>query len=491
MGSFASPIAAAFARQRNSASSLALTSSSGNAQPADDSPMEQEATPVHEGLESQAPRSRNAKRALQHVSIKQERQRVVKWMIAYVREIGCEDNICAITIKNFPTLFRQPNMNANLQKASRWWKDREGILADVESEVSFNCVSQRQDHYNIVHRLQTGKLSCSPAKQEQIDRSIAYHLGKVHRAFESGILDENLQENVDETHFVINMDNGRTLGFRGDRDIKYADVVSGGVSMTMVVKVTGGRSAKISSPFMIFQNDNCSYPIRGVPDNIPGVSYRTTRKSFMTNACLLEYYNERRASWADPSGGTRVQWLDNVSSHNMTPEIEEALRNIRTEVRYLPANSTHLTQPCDTFVISKIKDAWTKLWEEHKVHLILHHEWQGDGDPGTSGLLKNPGKSFFLTLAAKAVAEVNQQKTKAIGSPGEEGYVPPMTFARKAMIMCGLSLNTDGRWTESQLSVGLQNIISRYRSNFEGNTEMLTISPESNQIQIVNDSQCL
>ena len=42
-------------------------------------------------------------------------------------------------------------------------------------------------------------------------------------------------ENVDETHFIINMDNGKSLGFRGDDTIKYADVVSGGVRITMVV----------------------------------------------------------------------------------------------------------------------------------------------------------------------------------------------------------------------------------------------------------------
>ena len=29
-------------------------------------------------------------------------------------------------------------------------------------------------------------------------------------------------------HFVMNMDNGKTLGFCGDQVVKYADVVSGG-----------------------------------------------------------------------------------------------------------------------------------------------------------------------------------------------------------------------------------------------------------------------
>lgn len=68
----------------------------------------------------------------------------------------------------------------------------------------------------------------------------------------SGELDENYQENMDEIHFLINMNNGRTLGFRGDREVKYAEVVSGGVPITMTVKITGGVHAKICTPFLIF-----------------------------------------------------------------------------------------------------------------------------------------------------------------------------------------------------------------------------------------------
>lgn len=90
-------------------------------------------------------------------------------------------------------------------------------------------------------------------------------------------------ENVDETHSVINMDNGKTLGFQGDENVKYADVVSGGIGMTMVVCITGGPLARIEVPMIIFQNDNCSYPIRDLEDAIPGVAYRTARKGFMTS----------------------------------------------------------------------------------------------------------------------------------------------------------------------------------------------------------------
>ena len=126
-----------------------------------------------------------------------------------------------------------------------------------------------------------------------IDIRIDVRIGE----FQSGALNENFVENVDETHFVVNMDNGKTLGFRGDNDVKYSDVVSGGVGMPMIVRLTGGPGATICQPFMIFQNESCSYPIRGTPDNVPGVSYRTAKKGFMTSDVWLQWLEEHRAQY--------------------------------------------------------------------------------------------------------------------------------------------------------------------------------------------------
>jgi hypothetical protein len=135
---------------------------------------------------------------------------------------------------------------------------------------------------NIVGRAQTGKLMVCAERMEHIEKEIAYHLGVVAREFQSGALDENLVENADKTHFVFNTDNGKTLGFRGDNDVNYADIVSGGMGMTMLVRLTGGPGAPTCAPFTTFQNASGSYPIRGVPDNFPFVSYRTSAKGFMT-----------------------------------------------------------------------------------------------------------------------------------------------------------------------------------------------------------------
>jgi hypothetical protein len=127
-----------------------------------------------------------------------------------------------------------------------------------------NCYSFTQCFiikHNVVYRMKTGRLSWSPAKERHVRILVAFHLGTLHRGFLSGEYNENYMENVDETHFLINIDNGKTLGFRGDQAMKYSDVVSSGEAMTMVMRVTGGVRGKIIAPMIVFMNAAGAYPI--------------------------------------------------------------------------------------------------------------------------------------------------------------------------------------------------------------------------------------
>ena len=56
--------------------------------------------------------------------------------------------------------------------------------------------------------------------------------------------------------------------------MKYADVVSGGEVVTMMVRLGAGREATVQNTFMVLKNSSRSYPIRGVPDDRPRISYR-------------------------------------------------------------------------------------------------------------------------------------------------------------------------------------------------------------------------
>ena len=156
--------------------------------------------------------------------------------------------------------------------------------------------------------------------------------------------------------------------------------------------------------------------------------------------------------WPLPNGRKRVLFLDNCSDHNQTEEQISALLEINTELRHFSPNTTHLLQPCDSFIIQKIKVEWQTMWEEYKMNKIMKNQWSD-----SSGKILNPGKQFFLSLAKKATDRVNRQR--------EENGI---TYARKAMIMRGLALNTNGLWEEQPLTPKLQSIIRRYRQHFDG-----------------------
>jgi len=83
---------------------------------------------------------------------------------------------------------------------------------------------------------------------------------------------------------------------------------------------------------------------------------------------------------------------------------------------------------------------------------IVANKWMD-----SSGKVRNPGKHFFPKRAKKAVDRVNRQRD-------ENG----ISYARKAMIMCGLALNTNGNWEIEQLTPALQTIIRKHRHHFDG-----------------------
>lgn len=62
---------------------------------------------------------------------------------------------------------------------------------------------------------------------------------------------------------------------------------------------------------------------------------------------------------------------------------------------------------------------------------------------------KSPCKKYFLRLADECIQAVNNKRD----SNG-------LTYARKAMISCGLSRHVDGRWHEAQLFPHLLKIIN-------------------------------
>ena len=318
-------------------------------------------------------------------------------------------------------------------------------------KITSTWIQSFTNRFRITSRAHTGKHRMSPRKEEKIELTVAAHLGRMSGLFESHIIDENNIENADETHFVINVDNSRTLGFCGTSEVMYADVVSGGEGFTMIVRLSGGRDSKVEAPFLVFKNKDRHYPIRGVPDNVDGVAYRTGPKGWIDTTVMPQWLSEQRVIRPLPHDRLRVLYVDNCSGHTNTMELQKACDGIKTQIKYFPPNATHLVQPCDSFVIQKIKRAWSTEWETYKMQMIKLNKWKD-----SSGKIANPGKTYFLRLAARCVRKVNEQRD-----------ADGLRYARKAMIITGMALNTNGLWEVSQLTPDLQRIVRKHASVFD------------------------
>lgn len=66
-------------------------------------------------------------------------------------------------------------------------------------------------------------------------KTVVFILCQIQRNFVSGVFDENMMENINEIHFIINMDDGKTFGFHGDEECKYIDTVFGEEWITIVI----------------------------------------------------------------------------------------------------------------------------------------------------------------------------------------------------------------------------------------------------------------
>ncbi|RLN11023.1 hypothetical protein BBJ28_00022074 [Nothophytophthora sp. Chile5] len=216
-----------------------------------------------------------------------------------------------------------------------------------------------------------GPTAVGDEKQLQIEQEVACHLGELKRGFEAGTIDENTTENIDKTHFVIDFDNVSTLEYSGEKKMKYADAVSGGEGMVVVVRISGGSSRYIHPPMTIFTNIHGSYPIRGVVDSVEGGCYRAGPKQGGWIGVCFANTLQRGELWWRIGGDVRRQYFGgNCSGHLDEDEYYDGLYQLKAQLRFLPANTTDLGQPADSFVIVKTKDVLAHRWNENRLERI-------------------------------------------------------------------------------------------------------------------------
>ncbi len=91
-----------------------------------------------------------------------------------------------------------------------------------------------------------------------MNKFLAHHLGSLKEAYDNG-LDESTVENVDETHLVVDMDDGRVLDCQGIKRVAHSGVASGRDRFTICMRISAGEHGKIEKSLVIFQNPNGIY----------------------------------------------------------------------------------------------------------------------------------------------------------------------------------------------------------------------------------------
>ncbi|TYZ62722.1 hypothetical protein PybrP1_005741 [[Pythium] brassicae (nom. inval.)] len=132
--------------------------------------------------------------------------------------------------------------------------------------------------YNLVAREQRGKRAVSDEKRRSIYRAVAFHIGQLKHDFGSRALEEGLVLNMDKTHSVVNVDDGVMLDVQGSCIVKYHDVFFGRRRHDASRCFARWKRAGLATPMIIFENQNCSYHVRGVQDNAPDATHQTEPK---------------------------------------------------------------------------------------------------------------------------------------------------------------------------------------------------------------------
>ncbi|KAE8979212.1 hypothetical protein PR002_g24482 [Phytophthora rubi] len=159
-------------------------------------------------------------------------------------------------------------------------------------KITEHRIQDFMERFNIVYRRLKDNKQVSEEKQLQIDISIVTHLGKFKRQFDDKTIDPDQIYSMDESHFVIDLDDGKTLDLQGSEEVKYRKIVPGREGVTMRVLLTRGTNAKLLCPMFIFKNANSGHPIQGLPDNVNGVCYRSTPSAFINNVMMMEWLRD-------------------------------------------------------------------------------------------------------------------------------------------------------------------------------------------------------
>lgn len=84
------------------------------------------------------------------------------------------------------------------------------------------------------------------------------------------------------------MDKHKTMALNGEKNLRYSDVFSFEDCITMMMFNSEEPTACLETTIEFFKKAENNYPIRGLPEVIPSVKYRTRPDAWMDKRVFLD-----------------------------------------------------------------------------------------------------------------------------------------------------------------------------------------------------------
>jgi hypothetical protein len=166
--------------------------------------------------------------------------------------------------------------------------------------------------------------------------------------------------NYDETNLTDDPGRRKAVFRRGT---KYPERIMNSTKSSTSVMFAGTASGQLLPPYVVYKSKNLydTWTIGG-PE---GTRFNRSKSGWFDIVCFSDWFFKIALPYFRRMEGNKIMIGDNLSSHLSIEVIHECEKN-GIQFVFLPANSTHMTQPLDVAVFRPMKIAWRKILETWK-----------------------------------------------------------------------------------------------------------------------------
>lgn len=264
--------------------------------------------------------------------------------------------------------------------------------------------------------------------------------------------------NYDETNLCDDPGKKKVITRRG---CKYPERVMNSTKASVSVMFSAAGDGTILPPYVVYKAVHMySSWTEGGP---PHTRYNRSKSGWFESSSFEDWLSSIAIPYLRKQTGKRVLIGDNLASH-LTLKVIELCSNNDISLVFLPANSTHLTQPLDVSFFRPLKTAWRNILEKWKLT-------QGKYEASVP-------KDKFPRLLKQLMDEIKIQGPKNVRAGFRKCGIVPLNRRPVLQMLPTVPTPADGRKLDESL-------ISLLRDARYGPTSTSTIRQKRTKIAVL------